>query len=88
MMKILVCIKQVPDMESRFKLNASGTWYNDQDLAWRMNEYDEYAVEQAVQLREQVGDGQQGVTRFYDIGRGTACSLWRGCGCGCRCCRW
>ena len=23
---------------------------------WRMNEYDEYAVEQAVQLKEQVGE--------------------------------
>lgn len=55
-MKILVCIKQVPDMESKFKVAAGGTWYDDQDLAWRMNEYDEYAVEQAVQLKEQVGD--------------------------------
>ena len=35
-MKILVCIKQVPDMESKFKVAASGTWYDDQDLAWRM----------------------------------------------------
>ena len=57
-MKILICIKQVPDMESRFKLNAAGTWYSDQDLAWRMNEYDEFAVEQAIQLREQVGDAE------------------------------
>ena len=57
-MKILICIKQVPDMESRFKLNAAGTWYSDQDLAWRMNEYDEYAVEQAVQLREQLGEAE------------------------------
>jgi len=57
-MKILICIKQVPDMESRFKLNATGTWYSDQDLAWRMNEYDEFAVEQAIQLREQVGDAE------------------------------
>ncbi len=55
-MKILVCIKQVPDMESKFKINAEGLWYDDSDLAWRMNEYDEYAVEQAVQLKEQVGD--------------------------------
>ena len=54
-MKILVCIKQVPDLESKFKVNAAGTWYSDQDLAWRMNEYDEYAVEQAVQLKEQTG---------------------------------
>jgi electron transfer flavoprotein beta subunit len=57
-MKILVCIKQVPDMESRFKVNAAGTWYDDTDLAWRMNEYDEYAVEQAVQLKEQVGTAE------------------------------
>ena len=55
-MKLLVCIKQVPDMESRFKPNSAGTWYSDSDLAWRMNEYDEYAVEQAVRLREQLGD--------------------------------
>jgi electron transfer flavoprotein beta subunit len=55
-MKILVCIKQVPDMESKFKLNAEGNWYDNSALAWRMNEYDEYAVEQAVQLKEQDGD--------------------------------
>ncbi len=54
-MKILVCVKQVPDLESKFRLNAAGTWYSDQDLAWRMNEYDEFAVEQAVQLKEQTG---------------------------------
>jgi electron transfer flavoprotein beta subunit len=57
-MKILVCIKQVPDMESRFTLNSAGNWYSDQDLAWRMNEYDEYAVEQAIKLREQLGDAE------------------------------
>jgi electron transfer flavoprotein beta subunit len=54
-MKVLVCIKQVPDMESKFKVNADGTWYDGNDLAWRMNEYDEYAVEQAVQFKEQNG---------------------------------
>jgi electron transfer flavoprotein beta subunit len=53
-MKILVCIKQVPDMESKFKIDADGKWYTKTDLAWRMNEYDEYAVEQAVQLKDQV----------------------------------
>ncbi len=57
-MKILVCIKQVPDMESKFKLNPEGLWYSDANLAWRMNEYDEYAVEQAVQLKEQLGDAE------------------------------
>lgn len=55
-MKILVCIKQVPDMESKFKIDSAGTWYDTADLAWRMNEYDEYAVEQAVRLKEESGD--------------------------------
>jgi electron transfer flavoprotein beta subunit len=54
-MKILVCIKQVPDMESRFRPDSAGVWFSDTDLAFRMNEYDEYAVEQAVQLKEQLG---------------------------------
>lgn len=54
-MKLLVCIKQVPDMESQFRIDEDGVWYDRADLAWRMNEYDEYAVEQAVQLKEQTG---------------------------------
>ncbi len=58
-MKLLVCIKQVPDLESRFKANSQGVWFDETDLAWRMNEYDEYAVEQAVQLREQLGDSAE-----------------------------
>lgn len=53
-MKILICIKQVPDMESKFKINDKGNWYDRADLAWRMNEYDEYAVEQAIRLKEQI----------------------------------
>ncbi len=58
-MKILVCIKQVPDMESRFKANSKGVWFEETDLAFRMNEYDEYAVEQAVRLKEQLGDAPE-----------------------------
>jgi electron transfer flavoprotein beta subunit len=58
-MKLLVCIKQVPDLESRFKPDAAGVWYSETDLAFRMNEYDEYAVEQAVQLREKLGEGTE-----------------------------
>jgi len=54
-MKIFVCIKQVPDMASRFKVSKEGLWYDETDLAFRMNEYDEFAVEQAVQIKEQQG---------------------------------
>jgi electron transfer flavoprotein beta subunit len=49
-------MKQVPDMESHFKPNGGGTWYDEANLAWRMNEYDEYAVEEAVRLKEQLGE--------------------------------
>jgi electron transfer flavoprotein beta subunit len=54
-MKILVCVKQVPDMATRFRPNTSGTWYAETDLAFRMNEYDEHAVEQAIAVKEQLG---------------------------------
>ena len=42
-------------MESHFRPNKSATWFEESDLAFRMNEYDEYAVEQAVRLKEQLG---------------------------------
>jgi len=60
-MEILVCVKQVPDMESKFNIDASGTWYDETDLAYRMNEYDEFAVEQAVLVKEKLG-ADTGVT--------------------------
>jgi electron transfer flavoprotein beta subunit len=56
-MNILVCIKQVPDMAARFIPNAAGTWFDESGLAWRMNDYDEFAVEEAVSLKEQLGEG-------------------------------
>jgi len=54
-MNILVCIKQVPDMGGRFTPNACGTWFDDAGLVFRMNDCDEYAVEEAVRLKEQLG---------------------------------
>jgi electron transfer flavoprotein beta subunit len=42
-------------MESRFKVNSEGVWYDEQDLAFKINEYDEFALEQAVRVKEQVG---------------------------------
>lgn len=60
-MKLLVCIKQVPDMESRFKPDNAGVWYSETDLAFRLNEYDEFAIEEAVRLKEQLG-GEPEVT--------------------------
>jgi len=60
-MNILVCIKQVPDMEGHFVQNAAGSWFDEGGHAWRMNEYDTCAVEQAIRFREQLG-GDASVT--------------------------
>lgn len=54
-MNILVCIKQVPDMDGRFIPNAEGTWFEEAGHAFRMNDYDLYAIEAAVMLKEQLG---------------------------------
>jgi len=54
-MKILVCVKQIPDMASKFKPNAANNWFTETDLAFRINEYDEYAVEEAIKLKELQG---------------------------------
>ena len=55
-MNRLVSIKRVTDMESKFKSDQPSTWCDRADLAWRLNEYDEYGVEQAVTLKEERGD--------------------------------
>lgn len=57
-MKILVCIKAVPDNESRFKINREGTGYDDAGLCFRVNEYDMFAMEEAVRIRERLGDAE------------------------------
>ncbi len=53
-MNIFVCIKQVPDTETRIKVNADGSL----DLStakWIVNPYDEYAIEEAVKIKEAQG---------------------------------
>lgn len=84
-MKILVCIKQVPDMESRFRVNSAGDWFEETDLAFRINEYDEYAVEQAVLLKEQLGDVPEITVLSIGPGRVNESirkALAMGCDCG------
>jgi electron transfer flavoprotein beta subunit len=54
-MKIVVAIKQVPARDSLLKVNAAGTWIDDADLSWEINEPDAYALEAGLQLREGSG---------------------------------
>ncbi|HKD09695.1 MAG TPA: electron transfer flavoprotein subunit beta/FixA family protein [Bryobacteraceae bacterium] len=54
-MKIVVAIKQVPARDSLLKVNSSGTWIEDADLAYEINEPDAYALEAGLQLKEKEG---------------------------------
>ena len=50
-MKILVCMKQVPQKDAPLKLNESATWIRE-DVSYEVNEPDAYALEEALRQRE------------------------------------
>jgi electron transfer flavoprotein beta subunit len=54
-MKFAVCIKQVPTREWQPRLREDGRWIRETDVSYEMNEPDAYALEAALQLREQHG---------------------------------
>ena len=56
-MKIVVAVKQVPDTESRIRINSDGTGIVTDELTYVVNPYDEYAVEEAILIREKLGEG-------------------------------
>lgn len=57
-MKIAVCIKRVPDTTSQIKVGASGKSIDPAGIQWVLNPYDEYAVEEALKLKELAGAGE------------------------------
>ncbi|MGA3103524.1 MAG: electron transfer flavoprotein subunit beta/FixA family protein [Terriglobales bacterium] len=50
-MKILVCMKQVPQKDAPLKLNESGTWIRE-DVSYEVNEPDAFALEEALRQKE------------------------------------
>ena len=54
LMKILVCIKSVPDSATTFRINAAGDGYVESNVVFGVNEYDLYAMEEAVRIRERL----------------------------------
>ncbi len=56
-MKILVCIKHVPDTETKIKLTADGR-LDESGIKWIISPFDEYALEQALLVRESRGTGE------------------------------
>jgi electron transfer flavoprotein beta subunit len=56
--KIAVCIKRVPDMESRFRITADGRLVDEAGLKFDISDFDGYAVEVALQLTEKAPPGE------------------------------
>jgi electron transfer flavoprotein beta subunit len=56
--KIAVCVKRVPDMDVRFKVAANGTSVDDTGVKFDLNDFDAWAVEAALQLKEKDGQGE------------------------------
>jgi electron transfer flavoprotein beta subunit len=54
--KIAVCIKRVPVMEVRFAIAAGGTAVDETGLKYDVNDFDLWAVEAALQLKEKNGN--------------------------------
>lgn len=54
-MDIVVCMKQVPDTEAKIQVNPQGTGILTEGIKYVMNPYDEYAVEEALRIKEKFG---------------------------------
>ncbi len=60
-MKIAVCIKRVPDSETRVKIAADGKSLDEAGVKFVLNPYDEFAVEEGLRRKEKAGAGEVAV---------------------------
>lgn len=63
-MNIFVFVKRVPDTESKIRIDHDTPRIQDEDLNYVLSPYDEYAVEEALQLRE----AQGGTVTVFSVG--------------------
>jgi len=51
-MKIIVLLKQVPDLVEDLEVDVSGKTLDTEDIKFKLNEYDDHALEEAIILKE------------------------------------
>lgn len=64
-MQIAVCIKQVPDTETKIKLNTDSSGIDPAGIKWIVSPFDEFAIEEALRLKEKNAGAQVTV---YTVG--------------------
>lgn len=57
-MNVIVCIKRVPDTESRITVAGDGVSIDTSGIKFVLNPYDEFAVEEGLRLKEAAGAGK------------------------------
>jgi electron transfer flavoprotein beta subunit len=57
-MKILVAIKQVPDTATPVKIGSDPKQIDTNGITWIVSPYDEFAVEEALRIKEKRGQGE------------------------------
>ena len=57
-MKILVMVKQVPDTATQVKISADPKKIDTTGITWIVSPYDEFAVEEALRIKEKRGQGE------------------------------
>ena len=57
-MKIAVLVKQVASSESPLPIQSDQDWVDEGGIAYLMNESDNYALEEALQIKEKNGEGE------------------------------
>ena len=55
-MKLLICIRQVPDSTTRVKVAPDGTAIVTEGITWSISPYDEYAIELALEHKDAAAD--------------------------------
>ena len=62
-MDVIVCVKHVPETaEAELKIDASGKAVEKTGLVYDINEWDDYALEEAVRIREKQGGSVTAIT--------------------------
>ncbi len=57
-MKILVAVKQVPDTATQVKIGSDPRSIDATGITWIVSPYDEFAVEEALRIKEKRGQGE------------------------------
>ena len=57
-MKIAVLVKQVPSSESALTISDDQSWIDENQVTYAMNHPDNFAIEEALLIKERIGDGE------------------------------